>query len=258
VVVQCACYVCVSLHFSTLVPSQVWRQNPYYLVSVVCSCAFLDCEMELVVQAYGDPEVLCRPCVDCGLMTGRFYDGLQQGSHAVFVQHKTVYQTRNGQLVRARRCAAPARTCLEHVIFAAGWLGALRHHRPGDRRRSSNEIGMAASDPVCRRVWHCGRFQLLQYLKLRASCLISNCLHRQWPRPSTMLIVSAAASCGVDLVGGQERLGHCGLRCCLCTHTTGICIFSTTCFMEWMLVVCLCWCFGMHRCHSSVELSELG
>ena len=25
--------------------------------------------------AWGEPQMLCRPCVDCGLLTGRFCDG---------------------------------------------------------------------------------------------------------------------------------------------------------------------------------------
>jgi hypothetical protein len=40
--------------------------------------------MELVVKAYGDKDLLHRPCVDFGLMTGRYGETMKQKSHAVW------------------------------------------------------------------------------------------------------------------------------------------------------------------------------
>jgi len=80
------CMLRMFLYLQARSPSLKTRSRiPVLLLPRLRSFAvFLDRNMELVVQAYGDKETLFRPCVDCGLMTGRFCDGLEQGSHAAW------------------------------------------------------------------------------------------------------------------------------------------------------------------------------
>ena len=97
--------------------------------------------------------MLCRACVDCGLMTGGFVMEFRwlamRRCKEFFALLKTVYLTRNGLWVRVRRCAALARSCMGSATSVVRCHGALLHRGPKDHLRLANDSDLLASVNSC-------------------------------------------------------------------------------------------------------------
>ena len=66
---------CIWNHWpsATISVSAFWCLGDRDLISGVLVIAVMVCDL-VEVLAVGDEKMLCRPCVDCGLRTGRFCD----------------------------------------------------------------------------------------------------------------------------------------------------------------------------------------
>eukprot|EP00969_Alexandrium_andersonii_P017007 744799-Alexandrium_andersonii.AAC.1 len=81
-------------------------------------------------MAWGSQEMLCRPCVDCGLETGNFCETMSQAGHSHWQGGSCLAVRRVPDEVWAPGQRAPLRTYCEALYGACHFCRGVTWRRP--------------------------------------------------------------------------------------------------------------------------------